>query len=266
MNLIDNSLMFNFAPGLIRSRASDRAGWIATFIFWALVFTGLILFAQTAFADPSKPSPPVDASAPSASFTPTSVPTINLERDSLEVCKKYEHQKAYDSGAGPVMISCELARQQYESIVRYLKNTNKPVFANFDEMLRRIEERSFETVFRKKDTESCTPLKDQNEIQKTPKSTKALSCVMGDMNLTFFLNDKDQIIKTRVEIGIGARIYQSVYDQYFGKFKHPGATLNYNLMVAEFFARASVLVDGRYVNTAFKNNGFVITFLNPSFN
>jgi hypothetical protein len=190
----------------------------------------------------------------------------SIEKDVAEVCHKFDSQKAYDENGKPVFITCDFTKQQYLSIINYLKNTNKPVFSNFDDMLKRIGEKDFSTVFRKKDTEDCEPLKDKAAIQKTPNSTKALSCVMGDMNLTFFLNDKDQIIKTKCQVGIGGRIYQNVYDQYFGKFKHTSATLNYNLLVAELFTKASHFVDGVYVKTEFIDNNFVITFLNPTFN
>jgi len=190
----------------------------------------------------------------------------SMDRDVAEVCRKFDSQKAYEENGKSVPITCELTKQQYLSIIRYLKNIDKPVFSDFYEMLKRIEEKDFATVFRKKDTEDCSALKDKLAVQQTPNSPKALSCVMGDMNLTFFLNDKDQIIKTKCEIGIGARIYQNVYNQYFGKFKHASATLNYNLMVAELFAKASKSVDGPYVRTEFMNNNFIITFLNPSFN
>ena len=184
----------------------------------------------------------------------------------MEVCHKFDAQKAYDDNGKAVMITCDLTKQQYLSIINYLKNSNKPVFSNFDEMLKRIGEKDIYTVFRKKDLEDCEPLKDKVAVQKTPNSTKAISCVMGDMNLTFFLNEKDQILKTKCLVGVGGRIYQNVYDQYFGKFKHASATLNYNLMVAELFAKASRWVDGQYVKTEFIDNNFVITFLNPTYN
>lgn len=193
-------------------------------------------------------------------------PSVSVDKDVAEVCHKFEGQKAYEDNGRSVLITCEFTKQQYLSILNYLKNTNKPVFANFDEMLKRIGEKDFSTVFRKKDTEDCEPLKDRLAVQQTPKATKALSCVMGDMNLTFFLNDKDQIIKTKCQVGVGGRIYQNVYDQYFGKFKHTSATLNYNLLVAELFTKAAKSVDGQYVKTEFIDNNFVITFLNPSFN
>jgi len=190
----------------------------------------------------------------------------SVEKDVAEVCRKFDAQKAYDDNGKAVYINCEFTKQQYLSIINYLKNTNKPVFSNFDEMLKRVGEKEFSSVFRKKDTEDCEPLRDKNALQKTPNATKALSCVMGDMNLVFFLNDKDQILKTKCQVGVGGRIYQNVYDQYFGKFKHPSATLNYNLMVAELFVKASKWVDGPYVKTEFIDNNFVITFLNPTFN
>jgi hypothetical protein len=66
-------------------------------------------------------------------------------------------------------------------------------------------------------------------------------------------------------MGIGSRMYQDVYDQYFGKFKHANATLNYNLLVAELFAKASPSVDGPLIKTAFVDNAFVLVFLNPTF-
>jgi hypothetical protein len=195
-------------------------------------------------------------------------PDLNssIDKDVAEVCHQFESQKAYEENGKSVMITCELTKQQYLSIINYLKNTNKPVFSNFDDVLKRIGEKDFSTVFRKKDTQDCEPLRDKSALQKTPNATQALSCVMGDMNLTFFLNDKDQILKTKCQVGVGGRIYQNVYDQYFGKFKHTSATLNYNLMVAQLFAKASRWVDGAYVKTEFTDNNFVITFLNPSFN
>ena len=191
---------------------------------------------------------------------------VSVEKDVAEVCRKFDQQKAYEENGKSVFINCELTKQQYLSIINYLKNTNKPVFSNFDEMLKRVGEKDFSSVFRKKDTEECEPLRDKTAIQKTPNATKALNCVMGDMTLTFFLNEKDQILKTKCQVGVGGRIYQNVYDQYFGKFKHTSARLNYNLMVAELFVRASKWVDGSYVKTEFIDNNFVITFLNPTFN
>ncbi len=190
----------------------------------------------------------------------------NLDKDVQQICKKFEGQKAFEDNGKSVLITCELVKQQYISILKYLKNSNKPVFANFDEMLRRIGEKDLYSVFRKKEIESCEPYKISLSQSKDQKFTKGLSCVLGDMSLLFFMNDKDQIIKTQCQIGIGARIYQDVYDQYFGKFKHQASTLNYNLMVAELFAKASKTVDGQYVKTEFDNNNFVITFLNPTFN
>ncbi len=193
-------------------------------------------------------------------------PELNIDKDVSQVCKKFEGQKAFEENGKPVLITCELAKQQYLSILSYLKNANKPVFTNFDEMLKRIGEKDFYSVFRKKEVESCEPQKLEAQNSKATKITKALACVIGDMNLVFFINDRDQIIKTRCQIGVGARIYRDVYDQYFGKFKHPGSTLNYNLMVAEFFAKASKTVDGNFVKTEFEDNNFIITFLNPTFN
>ena len=191
---------------------------------------------------------------------------LNFDKDVQQICKKFEGQKAFEDNGRTVLITCDLVKQQYISVLKYLKNSNKPVFSNFDEMLRRIGEKDLYSVFRKKEIESCEPYKISPPPSKEQKFTKGLSCVLGDMSLLFCMNDKDQIRTTQCQSGIGARIYQDVYDQYFGKFKHQASTLNYNLMVAELFAKASKTVDGQYVKTEFDNNNFVITFLNPTFN
>lgn len=194
---------------------------------------------------------------------------INIDKDVSQVCKKFEGQKAFEENGKPVLITCELAKQQYLSILSYLKNTNKPVFTNFDDMLKGIGEKDFYSVFRKKDIESCESQKLDPQKPLSVKANnvvKAMTCTMGDMNLVFFMNERDQIIKTRCQIGVGARIYRDVYDRYFGKFKRSASTLNYNLMVAEFFAKAAKTVDGKFVKTEFEDNNFIITFLNPVFN
>lgn len=194
------------------------------------------------------------------------VPTApNPSRDVHEVCAKYEQRKAYDENAKPVLITCEMADKQYRSIINYLKNNKQPVFAALGDMLKRVGERGFYEVFRKKDIEDCESTQALASAETKAGVKTQLRCVMGDMNFTFSLNEKNQILKTKCEFGVGARIYQNVYDQYFGKFKHVNPTLNYNLMVAEFFAKAAPLVDGEFVRTEFVNNNFIVTFVNPTF-